>query len=99
MNNQLELGKQLRDQALASMEIRKSAWITMCRKFAIQHANRTGSVSINDVRACFELPAGFHPNVWGCILKCKELEAVGYTQASHKDAHARVVRVFGIKKL
>lgn len=96
-SSDLQLGRKLRDQGLAKLEARRKDWITMCRTFAINHAKRAGQVSINDIRICFELPPDYSDNTWGCILRCKELEPCGFTQATHKEGHARVVRIYRIK--
>jgi hypothetical protein len=35
-----------------------------------------------------------HPSVLGAVFKSKKFTPVGYTEATHKAAHARVVRVY-----
>jgi hypothetical protein len=51
-------------------------------------------VCINDIRAQLRLPAETHPSVLGAVFRSKKFTAVGFTEATHKAAHARVVRVY-----
>lgn len=94
----LALGRKLRDTALSIFETTRKAWLTEARAEAIQIARTRGSVTINEVRKTIDLPAGLHPNVWGAVMKCKELKPVGYAQAEHPAAHARVVRVYQLSE-
>lgn len=87
-------GRQLRDAAIKVIETTRHDWLSAARKEAVKIARRRGRVTINDVRAKVTLPKGMHHNSWGAVLKCKELKAVGYDQAHHPAAHARVVRVY-----
>ena len=95
---QLELGRQLRDAGIARVEDNGKVWVAEARRWAITQAKFFGSVSINNVRASYTLPHGLHPNTWSAVLKCKELVPIGYTQATHKEAHARMVRVYEVRK-
>lgn len=92
--NGIAKGRNMRDEALKMIETTRHAWLASARKEAIKIARRRGRVTINDVRAKITLPEGLHHNSWGAVLKCKELKAVGYDQAQHPAAHARVVRVY-----
>jgi hypothetical protein len=35
-----------------------------------------------------------HPSVLGSVFKKKQFQAIGFTEATHPKAHARVVRVY-----
>jgi len=91
-------GRELRDAALAKHETEKREWIDQARAFAIRIATNRGKVTINDVRNHITLPPGVHPNTWGAVLKCRELQPIGFDQAHHPAAHARLVRVYQLKK-
>lgn len=91
-------GRELRDAALTKHETEKREWIDQARAFAIRIATNRGKVTINDVRNHITLPPGVHPNTWGAVLKCRELQPIGYDQAHHPEAHARLVRVYQLKK-
>jgi hypothetical protein len=55
-------------------------------------------VTINDVRKFIELPDDYHPNTWGAVLRGDAFEPIGFCQATHPSAHARVVRVYKLKE-
>ena len=91
-------GRAMRDRGLAIMEVTHKAWIEKARKKAISIARRRGQVSINDVREQMELPPDLHHNALGAVLRTPDLKVVGFETARHKEARARVVRVYGLKK-
>jgi hypothetical protein len=72
-------------------------WIYEARSIAIEIATSSGTVTINDVRERIELPEQLSPNLWGAVLRGSDFEAIGYTQATHPSAHARVVRIYKLK--
>lgn len=87
-------GQILRDAQLALFEQRDADFLDHCRQVAIDIAKSQGSVSINDVRAAINLPAELHPSVLGAVFRGKKFTAIGFTEATHKAAHARVVRIY-----
>lgn len=93
----MKTGRQLRDAALAYFECARSDWLNAARIKATQIAIKKGQVTINDLRESMKMPEDFSPNTWGAVFKSKDFEAVGYTQASHAAAHARVVRIYKLK--
>jgi len=92
-----ELGRRLRDNQLALFEIRQAEFLERCRALAIEVAKRQGTVSINDIRARISVPAGVHPSVLGSVFKNRSFSVVGFTEAKHPQAHARIVRVYALK--
>jgi hypothetical protein len=92
------LGATLRDSQLALFEHRDTEFLQRCRALAVEVCRRQGSVSINDIRAGIHLPAHMHPSVLGAVFKTKQFEACGYTEATHPQAHARVIRVYKLKE-
>ena len=92
--NDLTIGRVLRDSQLALFEQRDTEFLSHCRTIAVEVAQKVGTVSINDIRAQVLLPAHVHPSVLGSVFKSKRFQAVGFTEAAHKAAHARVVRVY-----
>lgn len=93
----LNVGRSLRDSQLALFEIRQAEFLESCRALAIEVCKRQGSVSINDIRARISVPPGVHPSVLGSVFKTKAFSVVGYTEAAHPQAHARIVRVYALK--
>jgi hypothetical protein len=91
-------GKALRDAQLALFECRHVDFLDQCRQIATDIAKANGQVSINDVRAAIQLPAELHPSVLGAVFRSKKFTAIGYTEAAHKAAHARAVRVYKLKE-
>jgi len=88
------LGRALRDAQLTIFEHRDTEFLCRCRALAVEIARQQGTVCINDIRAQLRLPSEMHPSVLGAVFKSKKFTPVGYTEATHKAAHARVVRVY-----
>ena len=87
-------GRKLRDAGIARVSIGREEWIAKARGTAVAIAQRAGQVTINDVRKFIELPDDYHPNTWGAVLRGDAFEPIGFCQATHPSAHARVVRVY-----
>ena len=92
----ITLGQQLRDQQLDMFEVRDSDFLEHCRSLAMQIAKRNGEVSINDVRQHLQVPVGVNPSVLGAVFRTKQFRKIGHCEASHKEAHARIVRVYAL---
>jgi hypothetical protein len=90
----VEVGQKIRDRQLDFFEVRDADFLAHCRQVAVAFAQQNGSVSINDVRQRVDVPLGMHPSVFGAVFKGKQFKAVGFTEAKHPSAHARVVRVY-----
>lgn len=95
--NDVTSGRALRDIQLGLFEIRKSEFLERCREIAIAIARARGSVSINDIRDQVEIPPGTHPSVLGAVFKRGGFQVVGFTEATHPQAHARIVRIYSLK--
>jgi len=91
-------GRDLRDAGIARVSIGREDWIAKARDMAIWIAKQSGKVTINDVRQLIDLPDDFHHNTWGAVLRGDAFEPIGYCQATHPSAHARVVRVYKLKE-
>ncbi len=91
-------GRDLRDAGIARVSIGREEWIAKARGTAVAIARRAGQVTINDVRKFIELPDDYHPNTWGAVLRGDAFEPIGFCQATHPSAHARVVRVYKLKE-
>jgi hypothetical protein len=91
-------GRVIRDAQLNLFQVRDAEFLQRCRALAVEIARRQGTVSINDIRAGIQLPAEMHPSVLGAVFKTKQFQACGYTEATHPQAHARVVRVYQLKE-
>jgi len=89
-------GQQIRDAQLDFFEMRDSDFLEHCRSLAMQIAKRKGEVSINDIRAHIQVPSGTHPSVLGAVFRTKAFKKIGLCEASHKEAHARVIRVYAL---
>ena len=91
-------GRVIRDAQLNLFQVRDAEFLQRCRALAVEIARRQGTVSINDIRAGIQLPAEMHPSVLGAVFKTKQFQACGFTEATHPQAHARVVRVYQLKE-
>ncbi len=91
-------GRDLRDAGIARVSIGREEWIAKARSTAVEIAQRAGQVTINDVRKFIELPDDYHPSTWGAVLRGDAFEPIGFCQATHPSAHARVVRVYKLKE-
>ena len=91
-------GRDLRDAGLALVSKGREDWLAYARSVAVEVAEGIGWVTINEVRERVELPFDYHPNTWGAVFKGNTFEAIGYCQATHPSAHARVVRVYKLKE-
>lgn len=87
-------GRALRDAQLDLFQVRDAVFLEHCRALAVLVAQEQGKVSINDIRSRVQMPAHMHPSVLGAVFKSKKFTAVGFTEATHPQAHARVVRVY-----
>ena len=92
------LGRALRDAQLTLFEHRDTEFLCRCRALAVEIARQQGTVCINDIRAQLRLPAELHPSVLGAVFRSKKFKPVGFTEATHKAAHARVVRVYQLSE-
>lgn len=90
-------GRALRDRGIERVSENHEMWLSWARKLARNWAKAHGTVSINEVRVLVEPPEGCHPNIWGAVFRHPDFVAVGYCQAVHASAHARVVRVYKLK--
>lgn len=91
-------GRQLRDAQLDLFEVRDADFLAHCRAVAAEICRSRGTVSINDVREAVSVPLQMHPSVLGAVFRSKKFRAIGYTEASHPAAHARVVRVYQLEE-
>jgi hypothetical protein len=93
------IGRVLRDAQLDLFEVRDTEFLQTCRTLAVAVCRRQGTVSINDVRAQVSLPYNVNPSVLGAVFKDRRrFVPVGYTEAAHREAHARAVRVYRLRE-
>lgn len=91
-------GQQLKDRQLDIFEQRDHQFLERCRSLAVMICRERGTVSINDIRQFIEVPPGVHPSVLGAVFRTKQFKKVGLVEASHPQAHARIVRVYQLKE-
>lgn len=91
-------GRDMRDRQLDIFEQRDHQFLERCRALAVLVCKQHGQVSINDIRQFIEVPPGVHPSVLGAVFRTKQFRKVGLTEATHPQAHARVVRVYQLKE-
>lgn len=87
-------GHQLKERQLDIFEQRDHEFLARCRSLAVLICRQHGTVSINDIRQFIEVPPGVHPSVLGAVFRTKQFKKVGLVEASHPQAHARIVRVY-----
>lgn len=91
-------GRTIKEQQLDMFEQRDGSLLELCRAAAIVYARRHGFVSINEVREAVQLPPGTHPSLLGAVFRTRQFRAIGFTEALHPAAHARVVRVYALQE-
>jgi len=94
----LTAGRAMRERQLDIFEQQDHQFLERCRALAVLVCTQRGEVSINDIRAIIEVPPGVHPSVLGAVFRTKQFKSVGYTEAVHPQAHARVVRVYKLQE-
>jgi hypothetical protein len=87
-------GRAIKERQLDMFEQRDHLFLARCRALAVMVCHQRGQVSINDIRQIIEVPPGVHPSVLGAVFRTKQFRKVGLTEASHPEAHARIVRVY-----
>jgi hypothetical protein len=92
----LAAGRAIRERQLDIFEQTDHQFLERCRALAVLICRQQGQVSINDIRAYIEVPPGVHPSVLGAVFRTKQFQKVGHTEATHPQAHARVVRVYSL---
>ena len=90
------LGQQARNIQLDIFEQREPEFLADCRNLAVQICRQHGEVSINDIRKHISVPSGVHPSVLGAVFRTKQFRKVGLCEASHPEAHARIIRVYAL---
>jgi hypothetical protein len=99
MTRDLFAGRALRDAGIlhVTRNVAVRDLIEACRRWALSFAERTGTVSINDVRRVCDLDV-LPPNAIGAIFRDKRFQQCGTTEAEHVKAHARIIRVYRAKE-
>lgn len=98
MKTDLTAGRAMRERQLDIFEQVDHQFLERCRALAVLVCKQRGEASINDIRAIIEVPSGVHPSVLGAVFRTKQFKSVGYTEAVHPQAHARVVRVYKLQE-
>ncbi len=98
MKADLTAGRAMRERQLDIFEQQDHLFLERCRALAVLVCKQRGEVSINDIRFFMEVPSGVHPSVLGAVFRTKQFKSVGYTEAVHPQAHARVVRVYKLQE-
>ena len=83
-----------KEEALKLLQETRSEFLYQCKKIAISHALKNGSVTIDDVRDKIELPEGIDGRVFGAVFNNKDFVKVGYTETKRKTSHKRPIAVF-----
>jgi hypothetical protein len=92
----LAAGRAMRERQLDIFEQQDHQFLERCRTLAVLVCQQRGQASINDIRAIIEVPPGVHPSVLGAVFRTKQFKKIGLCEASHKEAHARVIRVYAL---
>lgn len=87
-------GRAIKERQMDIFELRDHEFLERCRSLAAMICRERGTVSINDVRQYITVPPGVHPSVLGAVFRDKRFKKVGLVEASHPQAHARIVRVY-----
>lgn len=93
-----DIGRGLRDNQMALFQVRDARFLDVCRAVAVEVIKIRGKASINDIRARVFIPPDMNPSVLGAVFRTKKFRAIGITEASHPQAHARIVRVYKLRE-
>lgn len=93
MDNQ---GKLFRDEGIERVEMNNPEFVSAMRLVALQHAQKHGTVTADDLRAVASERGiePLHPNAWGSVFNTPALKPVGFTHSKTPSCHARVIRVW-----
>jgi hypothetical protein len=91
-------GELLRDNALANHEVNYENWLLEARRAAYRHARDHGLVSADDVQRLCPPPPWVHWNAMGAVFKNGYFEHVGFMCSQRKEARARTIRTYRIKR-
>jgi len=97
--NQLELFR--KDHGMSLAAERNIVMLQEARSIAKWLSNLYGEISIDDVRAHSEkhdLKIDFSGNWVGSVFKESCWQFVGFRKATHKNSHARMIRVWKLKQ-
>jgi len=96
----LDEGRRLRDEGkeMAGGAPEAAKALAQARTLARSFCELTESpVSANHIHQWLPGMSKRFPNAMGSIFKGKDWEPVGWTQATHKEAHARSIRTYRYK--
>lgn len=93
-----DVGSQLKDAGLASIEARNPTVLGALRNLARHLAWERGEISINDLREESNLPEDTTPLVYSAVFRGKEWEPCGFVSAVHPQAHRRCVRLYRLRR-
>ena len=93
----LQLGFDLRDQALERLESGRAHWIATARRVARQVCEEEGFVTADAVRARLPIPPQYDGRVMGAVFCRRLFEKVGYKATTTPTSHGRPIAVFRVK--
>lgn len=86
-----------KDEALNALEVVRAEWLAKARSIARGLARGGRTVTVDDVRAVMEPPAGADPRVMGALFRGDEWEPAGWVQSNRCTCHRRPIREFRLK--
>lgn len=97
-SSEKDVGSQLKDAGLASIEARNPDVLGALRNLARHLVWERGEISINDLREEANLPEDTTPLVYSAVFRGKEWEPCGFVSAVHPQAHRRCVRLYRLRR-
>ena len=95
-----QLGLNLRDRGLDSVETNSMTFQERMRREAIRICRRKGWVDSDDLREFAEAEGiePHHPNAWGAVFRGANWVTVGITNSRVPTNHARLIRRWAYKE-
>lgn len=92
-------GRRRRDRGRTRVSAPHAAWLEQTRNLAVRLARAEGSVTTDTLRAHGVVkPEGAHDNLWGAVFADDRFEHRGFVQSRRPQAHARYLRVWGLRE-
>src|SRR3990167_8881839 len=93
----LQLGFDLRDDAVERLEGSRADWLASARDVARQVCREQGFVTADDVRARLPIPPQYDGRVMGAVFSKSMFRKIGYQATMIPTSHSRPIAVFKVR--
>ena len=91
-----QLGLDLRDAALKTLEERRKSYVREARVYAHYYIRQHGSVTVDDIRKALPPSPDFDARVLGAVLIGRQFKKIGDTHTTRPSSHHRPIGIFGL---